>query len=68
MPDIGISRGMTWILGIEAQPCGEIRKEDRKFAYTTQIHNPGPGSWLDKATAALAKGQPLPGANAFGTE
>ncbi|TXT10634.1 hypothetical protein VHUM_02139 [Vanrija humicola] len=32
------------------------------------LHNPGPGSWLDKATAALAKGQPLPGANAFDTE
>ncbi|BEJ16946.1 hypothetical protein CspHIS471_0603470 [Cutaneotrichosporon sp. HIS471] len=31
------------------------------------IHNPGPGSWLDKATAALAKGQPLPGATDFGT-
>ncbi|CAK9784643.1 hypothetical protein CC85DRAFT_325940 [Cutaneotrichosporon oleaginosum] len=31
------------------------------------IHNPGPGSWLDKATAALAKGQPLPGAADFGT-
>lgn len=27
-----------------------------------QLHNPGPGSWLDKATAALALGQPLPGA------
>jgi hypothetical protein len=26
------------------------------------LHNPGPGSWLDKATAALAKGKPLAGA------
>lgn len=27
-----------------------------------ELHNPGPGSWLDKATAALAMGKPLPGA------
>jgi hypothetical protein len=27
-----------------------------------QLHNPGPGTWLDKATAALAIGKPLPGA------
>jgi len=26
------------------------------------LHNPGPGSWLDKTTAALAKGKPLVGA------
>ncbi|EIW72386.1 hypothetical protein TREMEDRAFT_70708 [Tremella mesenterica DSM 1558] len=25
------------------------------------LHHPGPGSWLDKATAALALGKPLPG-------
>ncbi|KAL7420826.1 hypothetical protein Q5752_004779 [Cryptotrichosporon argae] len=31
------------------------------------IHHPGPGSWLDKATAALARGLPLPGASAYGT-
>ncbi|WVQ61947.1 uncharacterized protein L199_000080 [Kwoniella botswanensis] len=30
-------------------------------------HHPGPGSWLDKATAALAKGQKLPGADDYGT-
>ncbi|GHJ84919.1 hypothetical protein NliqN6_1321 [Naganishia liquefaciens] len=27
-----------------------------------KLHNPGPGTWLDKATAALAVGRPLPGA------
>jgi hypothetical protein len=27
-----------------------------------QLHNPGPGTWLDKVTAAQAIGQPLPGA------
>ena len=26
------------------------------------LHNPGPGSWLDKTTAALAMGKPLVGA------
>lgn len=26
------------------------------------LHNPGPGSWLDKVTAGLAKGKPLAGA------
>ncbi|WVW82561.1 hypothetical protein I302_104572 [Kwoniella bestiolae CBS 10118] len=31
------------------------------------VHHPGPGSWLDKATAALAKGQKLPGAEDYGT-
>ncbi|WVQ82485.1 hypothetical protein IAT38_004614 [Cryptococcus sp. DSM 104549] len=31
------------------------------------VHHPGPGSWLDKATAAMAAGKPLPGANDFGT-
>ncbi|ODO05839.1 hypothetical protein I350_04900 [Cryptococcus amylolentus CBS 6273] len=30
-------------------------------------HHPGPGSWLDKATAAMAVGKPLPGANDYGT-
>ncbi|WVQ77106.1 hypothetical protein IAR50_006789 [Cryptococcus sp. DSM 104548] len=30
-------------------------------------HHPGPGSWLDKATAAMAIGKPLPGANDYGT-
>ncbi|KAJ9117064.1 hypothetical protein QFC24_006523 [Naganishia onofrii] len=27
-----------------------------------RLHNPGPGTWLDKATAALAVGKPLAGA------
>ncbi|ORY23348.1 hypothetical protein BCR39DRAFT_590986 [Naematelia encephala] len=43
--------------------------DDRELinAYDTAIdefhlHHPGPGTWLDKATAALAKGQPLPSA------
>ncbi|KAJ9111363.1 hypothetical protein QFC19_001131 [Naganishia cerealis] len=27
-----------------------------------RLHNPGPGTWLDKATAALAIGKPLEGA------
>ncbi|KAJ9114718.1 hypothetical protein QFC22_005594 [Naganishia vaughanmartiniae] len=27
-----------------------------------KLHNPGPGTWLDKATAALAVGKPLAGA------
>ncbi|KAJ9095699.1 hypothetical protein QFC21_005571 [Naganishia friedmannii] len=27
-----------------------------------KLHNPGPGTWLDKATAALAIGKPLTGA------
>ncbi|KAK4687676.1 hypothetical protein P7C73_g2445, partial [Tremellales sp. Uapishka_1] len=31
------------------------------------VHHPGPGSWLDKATAALAQGRPLPGASAHAT-
>ncbi|WVF70238.1 hypothetical protein IAT40_005027 [Kwoniella sp. CBS 6097] len=31
------------------------------------IHHPGPGSWLDKATAALAAGRKLPGAEDYGT-
>ncbi|WVQ92384.1 hypothetical protein IAS59_006193 [Cryptococcus gattii] len=31
------------------------------------IHHPGPGSWLDKATAAMALGRPLPGANDYGS-
>ncbi|XAO27143.1 hypothetical protein I312_105985 [Cryptococcus bacillisporus CA1280] len=30
-------------------------------------HHPGPGSWLDKATAAMALGRPLPGANDYGS-
>ncbi|WVO16835.1 hypothetical protein L204_104521 [Cryptococcus depauperatus] len=30
-------------------------------------HHPGPGTWLDKATAATALGRPLPGANDYGT-
>lgn len=34
---------------------------------TSQAHHPGPGSWLDKATVALAKGHPLPGAESYGT-
>jgi hypothetical protein len=34
---------------------------------TPQIHHPGPGSWLDKATAALAKGQKLPEAHDYDT-
>ncbi|OXM76123.1 hypothetical protein C364_06227 [Cryptococcus neoformans Bt63] len=31
------------------------------------VHHPGPGSWLDKATAAMALGRPLPGANDYGS-
>ncbi|GFZ46034.1 hypothetical protein JCM24511_04280 [Saitozyma sp. JCM 24511] len=31
-------------------------------------HHPGPGSWLDKATAALAVGNALPGSHAYDTE
>ncbi|WWC66170.1 uncharacterized protein I206_100071 [Kwoniella pini CBS 10737] len=31
------------------------------------VHHPGPGSWLDKATAALAAGHKLPGADDYGT-
>nr|XP_031858063.1 uncharacterized protein CI109_006505 [Kwoniella shandongensis]KAA5525135.1 hypothetical protein CI109_006505 [Kwoniella shandongensis] len=30
-------------------------------------HHPGPGSWLDKATAAKAAGRPLPGGDDYGT-
>jgi hypothetical protein len=33
-----------------------------------QIHHPGPGTWLDKATAALAQGQPLPEAHTYDSE
>jgi hypothetical protein len=30
--------------------------------FCPKLHNPGPGTWLDKATAALAVGKPLAGA------
>jgi hypothetical protein len=32
-----------------------------------KAHHPGPGSWLDKATAALAMGNALPGSHAYDT-
>ena len=34
------------------------------IADAAQAHHPGPGSWLDKMTASLAKGQPLPSVKA----
>ena len=39
----------------------------RWLKWDLQVHHPGPGSWLDKATAAIAKGRPLPGATDHGT-
>lgn len=36
--------------------CGKVDK------INPQLHHPGPGSWLDKATAALSVGTALAGA------
>lgn len=44
----------------------EFHVSDNTHGADQQLHHPGPGTWLDKMTAA--KGQPLPGARTFGTE
>ncbi|WVQ97662.1 hypothetical protein IAU59_004776 [Kwoniella sp. CBS 9459] len=45
----------------------ELIKASEAAMKEFHIHHPGPGSWLDKATAALAAGRKLPGAEDYGT-
>lgn len=47
--------------------CHQLVNGKLKAYDNWQIHHPGPGSWLDKATAAMALGRPLPGANDYGS-
>ncbi|WWC86463.1 uncharacterized protein L201_001340 [Kwoniella dendrophila CBS 6074] len=45
----------------------ELIKASEAAMKEFHLHHPGPGSWLDKATAALAAGSKLPGAEDYGT-
>ncbi|WWC58828.1 uncharacterized protein I303_101372 [Kwoniella dejecticola CBS 10117] len=45
----------------------ELIKASEAAMQEFHVHHPGPGSWLDKATAALAAGHKLPGADDYGT-
>ncbi|WVR06087.1 hypothetical protein IAU60_003115 [Kwoniella sp. DSM 27419] len=60
-------------LSFDTRPGGawddrELIKASEAAMKEFHVHHPGPGSWLDKATAALAAGRALPGADAYGTE
>ncbi|WRT64380.1 uncharacterized protein IL334_001312 [Kwoniella shivajii] len=45
----------------------ELIKASEAAMKEFHVHHPGPGSWLDKATAALSAGKKLPGADDYGT-
>lgn len=52
----------AWDAAAEEFRVGPVRFILPPWLTSPQLHNPGPGTWLDKATAALAVGKPLPGA------